>query len=48
VTLTGLDLVMIPDELCERAQWVVWRLEQRDGKPTKVLKGANIGVAGSR
>jgi putative DNA primase/helicase len=26
----------IPVELRERAQWVVWRLEQRDGKTTKV------------
>jgi putative DNA primase/helicase len=26
----------IPAELRERPQWVVWRLEQRDGKPTKV------------
>jgi putative DNA primase/helicase len=26
----------IPQELRERDQWVVWKLEQRDGKPTKV------------
>ena len=27
---------MIPAELTSRAQWIVWRYEQRDGKPTKV------------
>jgi len=26
----------IPGELRDRPQWVTWRLEQRDGKPTKV------------
>jgi primase-polymerase (primpol)-like protein len=26
----------IPDRLTERPQWVCWRLETRDGKPTKV------------
>ena len=26
----------IPDQLTERPQWVCWRLEMRDGKPTKV------------
>jgi hypothetical protein len=28
--------VAIPAELRERSQWVVWRFEERDGKPTKV------------
>jgi primase-polymerase (primpol)-like protein len=27
---------VIPAELSERAQWVCWRSEVRDGKPTKV------------
>jgi putative DNA primase/helicase len=27
----------IPDELKDRPQWVVWRVETRDGMPTKVL-----------
>ena len=27
---------MIPQELTERPQWVAWRTEMRDGKPTKV------------
>jgi primase-polymerase (primpol)-like protein len=27
----------IPQELRDRKQWVVWRLLERDGKPTKVL-----------
>ena len=26
----------IPNALTERPQWVCWRLEERDGKPTKV------------
>jgi putative DNA primase/helicase len=26
----------IPEELRQRPQWVVWKLEVRDGKPTKV------------
>jgi putative DNA primase/helicase len=26
----------IPEQLTERPQWVCWRLETRDGKPTKV------------
>jgi primase-polymerase (primpol)-like protein len=26
----------IPEELRERPQWVTWRYEERDGKPTKV------------
>ena len=31
-----IQLENIPDELRRRPQWVVWKLEQRDGKPTKV------------
>jgi primase-polymerase (primpol)-like protein len=26
----------IPDEMRQRPQWLVWKLEERDGKPTKV------------
>ncbi len=26
----------IPEELRRRPQWLVWKLEERDGKPTKV------------
>jgi putative DNA primase/helicase len=26
----------VPEQLTERPQWVNWRLEERDGKPTKV------------
>jgi putative DNA primase/helicase len=33
----------IPEQLTERPQWVCWRLEARDGKPTKVpyIAGTN-------
>ena len=30
------DMSSIPAELTARRQWVVWRYEKRDGKPTKV------------
>lgn len=33
----------IPAELRERRQWVVWRYEERDGKPTKVPYNARTG-----
>ena len=33
----------IPRELRERPQWVVWRTERRDGKPTKVPYGVKAG-----
>lgn len=33
---TSINLDNIPAELRERAQWVVWRLVMREGKPTKV------------
>jgi putative DNA primase/helicase len=33
-TLSLLD--NIPEELRQRRQWLVWKLEQRDGKPTKI------------
>lgn len=35
---TALDLNLdgIPETLAERAQWVLWRLEERDGRMTKI------------
>lgn len=33
----------IPDALKERPQWVVWRLERRDGKHTKIPYNARSG-----
>ncbi len=33
---TAALLENIPEELRRRPQWVVWKLEQRDGKPTKM------------
>ncbi|WP_254538699.1 phage NrS-1 polymerase family protein [Halomarina litorea] len=32
----NIDLDRLPDKLTTRDQWVCWRTEQRDGKPTKV------------
>jgi hypothetical protein len=37
----------IPADLRERAQWVVWRYERRDGKPTKVPHNPNTGTRAS-
>ena len=38
----------IPERLTERPQWVVWKLEKRDGKPTKVPHVAGgVGRASS-
>jgi putative DNA primase/helicase len=31
-----LNVDYLPEELRQRHQWVVWKLEERDGKPTKV------------
>jgi hypothetical protein len=31
------NLQNVPQELKDKPQWVVWRFEERDGKPTKVL-----------
>lgn len=39
-------MIEVPPELRERRQWLVWRLETRDGKPTKVPYSAT-GAAGS-
>lgn len=33
----------IPEELKARPQWVVWKLETRDGKPTKVPYASGTG-----
>jgi hypothetical protein len=34
--VTAINLTAIPEELRDQAAWVVWRTENRDGKPTKV------------
>jgi putative DNA primase/helicase len=31
-----MDISIIPQTLQDRQQWVLWRLVERDGKPTKV------------
>ena len=41
------NLDAIPDELKTRPQWVVWRRQVRDGKPTKVPKQTNGKSASS-
>lgn len=37
----------IPAELRDRPQWVCWRLETRDGKPTKIPFNAKTGTPAS-
>jgi putative DNA primase/helicase len=41
------NLNCLPEELRQRRQWVVWKLEERDGKPTKVPYIAGGGKASS-
>jgi len=36
-------MTAVPLELQERPQWVIWRLEQRDGRTTKVPYSADGG-----
>jgi hypothetical protein len=36
-------LSRVPEELRARRQWVVWRFERRDGRPTKVPYRVDIG-----
>ena len=42
-----LNLDCLPEELRQRHQWVVWKLEERGGKPTKVPYIAGGGKASS-
>lgn len=48
-TTTGVPIVEnIPEQLMERPQWVCWRLEERDGKATKVpYVAGGVGRASS-
>lgn len=41
------DACQIPAELIQLDQWVVWRLESRGGKPTKVPYGPRTGQRAS-
>lgn len=38
-----MNVAAIPVELRERPQWVVWRREEREGKPTKIPYRADAG-----
>jgi hypothetical protein len=40
--------ILVPDDLSERDQWVVWRYEQRNGRATKVPYQANRARAARR
>jgi putative DNA primase/helicase len=42
-----MNVDLIPAELRERPQWLLWRYEERDGKPTKVPYQANLRRAKS-
>jgi putative DNA primase/helicase len=35
-TVTQPTIENVPEQLTERPQWVCWRLDTRDGKPTKI------------
>ena len=37
----------LPEEMTSRNQWVLWRIEDRDGKPTKVPVSVTGGAASS-
>src|SRR5947209_18741785 len=39
--------IIAPDDLTERDQWVLWRYEARNGKPTKVPYQVNARKASS-
>jgi primase-polymerase (primpol)-like protein len=46
--LPEISIGNIPEELRRRPQWVVWKLEKRDGKPTKVpYIAGGVGKASS-
>ena len=45
--MTTVETIRIPDSLVELDQWIVWRYEQRDGKPTKVPYQINGSRASS-
>lgn len=44
---SSIDLDAVPAALCERDQWVGWRVEVRDGKETKVPVNPETGGFGS-
>src|SRR5688572_16820083 len=46
-TLASFPDFRVPDDLTERDQWVLWRFEARNGKPTKVPYQANGRAADS-
>ncbi len=46
-SLTEQNITRVPADLRERPQWVGWRAEQRDGKPTKVPYNARTGARAS-
>ena len=41
--MPNVNAANIPQELKDRPQWVLWRYETRDGKPTKVPYSATTG-----
>lgn len=41
--MTSFNIDNIPDELKRRPQWICWKREERDGKPTKLPKRADTG-----
>ena len=44
--MTDLTQQDLPDELTDRAQWMCWKQEQRDGEPTKIPINPHTGRYG--
>ena len=42
-----IEIAFVPSELADRKQWVIWRVESRDGKPTKVAIKPSDGCRAS-
>lgn len=42
-----IDVEVLPDSLCKRAQWLCWKEEERDGKPTKIPVTPGAGAFAS-
>lgn len=46
-SVSKIDLSVLPQTLCDRAQWVCWTTKERDGKQTKIPVTPNTGTFAS-